>query len=153
MCEQVLPICKQLSLTRRFIVLPWISDFLDLLYMHVFFSVGCFTYAHDSQIIRGTWHRSQCRGWIFGVEKLLQVENSTGHRWDLNPGACRQHGHCCKIAKPLRHLDRSYEQVIDRLYIFCSTIADFYIFCYHKCNRVYNCSLLVHPYSYWQLAK
>ena len=46
----------------------------------------------------------------FGVrllsgETLLHAKNSTGHRRDSNPGPCRQHNHCCKRAKPLRHLD------------------------------------------------
>ena len=37
-------------------------------------------------------------------ETLLHAKNCTGHWWDSNPGPCRQHGHCCKRAKPLRHL-------------------------------------------------
>ena len=35
----------------------------------------------------------------------LQTKNSTGRRWDSNPGSCSQHGHCCKRTKPLHHLD------------------------------------------------
>ena len=42
-------------------------------------------------------------------------KNFTGRRWDSNPGPCRQHGHRCKHAKPLRHLDLLYYQ----LFVFC----------------------------------
>ena len=42
---------------------------------------------------------------LLSGEILLQAKNSTGRRWDSNPGPYRQHGHCCKRAKPLRHLD------------------------------------------------
>ena len=34
----------------------------------------------------------------------LQAKNSTGIRWDLNPGPCRYHSHCCKCAKALLYL-------------------------------------------------
>ena len=41
-------------------------------------------------------------------ETLLQEKNSTGHRWDSNPGPYRQHSHCCKHTKPLYHLHFSF---------------------------------------------
>ena len=37
---------------------------------------------------------------------LLQEKNCTGQRWDQNPSACRQYGHCYRRAKPLSHLDK-----------------------------------------------
>ena len=49
-------------------------------------------------------HRCWRYGLIGGVT-LLQEKNSTGRRWDSNPGPCRQHDHCCKSTRPLRHLD------------------------------------------------
>ena len=38
---------------------------------------------------------------LLSEEILLKVKNSTGHRWDLNLGTRRSHGHCCKRVKPL----------------------------------------------------
>ena len=40
---------------------------------------------------------------ILSGETLLQAKNSTGRNRDSNQGPCRQHGHCCKRTKPLRH--------------------------------------------------
>ena len=31
---------------------------------------------------------------LLSGETFLQEKNSTGRRWDLNPGPCRQHDHC-----------------------------------------------------------
>ena len=42
---------------------------------------------------------------LLSGETISQVKNCTGYRRDSNPGSCRQNGHCCKRAKPLRHLD------------------------------------------------
>ena len=41
---------------------------------------------------------------LLSGENLLQEKNSTGSRWDSNPGPCIQHSHSCKSDKPLRHL-------------------------------------------------
>ena len=41
---------------------------------------------------------------LLSGETLLRAKNSTGRRWDLNPGPYRQYSHCCKHSKPFRHL-------------------------------------------------
>ena len=48
--------------------------------------------------------------------KFITGKNSTGRRWDLNPGLCRKHGHYCKRSKPLRHLALLYILFSSRLY-------------------------------------
>ena len=37
---------------------------------------------------------------LLSGEAFLQVKNSTGRKWDLNPVRCSWHSHCCKRAKP-----------------------------------------------------
>ena len=52
----------------------------------------------------GTWHR--CLRWDLIVEWRNLVTGRKLH-WlqvGLEPSTCRQHSHCCKRAKPLRHL-------------------------------------------------
>ena len=42
---------------------------------------------------------------LLSGETLLQAKNSTGRWWDSNPGPYREHSHCRKHLKLLRHLD------------------------------------------------
>ena len=54
------------------------------------FFVECFTCAPDSFQAGLLGHMAQMLGFDFlSGEILLQPENSTGHRWDSNPGPCR----------------------------------------------------------------
>ena len=51
-------------------------------------SIGLLVFFHATPDIlgldnRGTWHR------LLSGETLLQEKNSTGRRWDSNPGPCR----------------------------------------------------------------
>ena len=42
---------------------------------------------------------------LVSLETLLQTKNSTGSRWDSNPGPRELYGCCSKSTKPLRHLE------------------------------------------------
>ena len=47
------------------------------------------------------------------------------HWSQVNPGPCRQHGHCCKHAKPLHHMDCN--TVTCNIRVICSyTITTYY---------------------------
>ena len=72
-----------------------------------FFLLVCFTYnplIASGQFIgaHGTDVSSRLR--LLSGKTSLQEKKSTSHRWDSNPVPCRQHSHCSKRAKPLRHL-------------------------------------------------
>ena len=67
--------------------------------------------AHDADLSVGVQ--------LLSGEILLQVKNSTGHRWVLNPRSCRQHSYCRKHPKPLQHLD--FLEIISGKTVPCTT--------------------------------
>ena len=73
--------------------------FVQLFYMQPLIASGQIIGAHGTDLSVGIR--------LLSGETLLQAKNSTGSRWDSNPGHCRQHSHCSKHTKPLRHLVRS----------------------------------------------
>ena len=119
MYRQVLRLCLQLSCVWR----VSFCFLFNILYQQVFFV--CLLILHS--LIKGFFvcalhvpltafsQINEAHGTdvsvgfdCLGGETLLQEKNSAGRRWESNPGPCIQYGHCCKRAKPLRHLAVSY---------------------------------------------
>ena len=92
-----------------YVNLSWVfsaQDNLEFIMMNCrFFFVACLTCTPDSiELVIGAHGTDVSVGVrLLSGETLLQVKNSTGRRWNSPPGPCRQHGHCCKRAKPLNH--------------------------------------------------
>ena len=94
--------------------------------------VGSFTCALDSfeLVYWATYHMFYGCGLIVEWRDITTgKENSTGHRWNLNPGPCRYYDQCFKPAKPLFHHNHTYGDCY--CYLFLSLTENRFLFLYN----------------------